>query len=249
MPLENEMKKPRAFIKPAGVLNIGMGINVVLYIAMGFFGYLKYGENSQGTITLNLPGELLSKVVQLLLALAMYFSHALQCYVAIDLTWNEYIQPQFRYMTEKQQLIREYVVRTLIVGFTFMLGYFIPQLDLFISLFGALCLAAVGISFPALIQICTFWKTNSIGGRIFLVTKSTAIILFGILALVVGTYTSLSEIIKTFSKPELIPQSIIINTTESTTSVVTEKTLALVNDTLATGMAMLNATLRPMVMP
>lgn len=33
----------------------------------------------------------------------------------------------------------------------------IPNLELFISLFGALCLSALGLAFPALIQICTHW--------------------------------------------------------------------------------------------
>lgn len=30
---------------------------VLLYIAFGFMGYLKYGENIQDSITLNLPPE------------------------------------------------------------------------------------------------------------------------------------------------------------------------------------------------
>lgn len=32
-----------------------MVIIVVLYVAMGLFGYLRYGNESLGTITLNLP--------------------------------------------------------------------------------------------------------------------------------------------------------------------------------------------------
>ena len=119
MPLENEMKKPRKFIKPLGVLNIGMGANIILYVCMGLFGYLWYGNGVDGTITTNLPkGELLSKVVQLLLALAIFLSHSLQCYVAIDISWNEYLQPKLVHLSEKRQFFWEYIVRTLIVIFT-----------------------------------------------------------------------------------------------------------------------------------
>ena len=40
-----------------GVLNTSMTLVVALYVAMGFYGYLRYGENVDATITLNLPPE------------------------------------------------------------------------------------------------------------------------------------------------------------------------------------------------
>lgn len=55
MPVENQMKKPEQFLGCPGVLNIAMGIVVVLYAVIGFFGYLKYGEETTGSITFNLP--------------------------------------------------------------------------------------------------------------------------------------------------------------------------------------------------
>lgn len=57
MPLENNMKTPTHFIGCPGVLNTGMFFVVSLYAFTGFFGYLKYGENTQSSITLNLPQE------------------------------------------------------------------------------------------------------------------------------------------------------------------------------------------------
>ena len=38
-----------------GVLNTSMTLVVALYIAMGFYGYLRFGEAIDETITLNLP--------------------------------------------------------------------------------------------------------------------------------------------------------------------------------------------------
>lgn len=57
MPLENNMKTPQSFLGCPGVLNFGMSAVVILYSGFGFFGYLKYGEITEGSITLNLPKE------------------------------------------------------------------------------------------------------------------------------------------------------------------------------------------------
>ena len=37
------------------VSKLYVGLVVGLYVAMGFYGYLKFGENIKGSITLNLP--------------------------------------------------------------------------------------------------------------------------------------------------------------------------------------------------
>lgn len=57
MSLENNMKTPQHFIGCPSVLNIGMFVVVALYSMIGFAGYLKYGEKTQGSVTLNLPVE------------------------------------------------------------------------------------------------------------------------------------------------------------------------------------------------
>jgi proton-coupled amino acid transporter len=57
IPLQSEMKKPEQFIKTFGVLNIGMTIVTSLILVMGFLGYLKYGDEVKGSLTLNLPEE------------------------------------------------------------------------------------------------------------------------------------------------------------------------------------------------
>lgn len=57
LPLENNMKTPQDFGGLNGVLNTGMIIVASLYTAVGFFGYLKYGENVAATITLNLDSK------------------------------------------------------------------------------------------------------------------------------------------------------------------------------------------------
>lgn len=197
LPLENEMKTPKSFGGTYGVLNISMVFIVFLYVGMGFFGYLKFGDDIQGSITLNLPAaEILAQCVKGMLAFAIYITHGLACYVAIDITWTDYLVKRFGSSSKK--LFYEYVVRTGLVMITFLLAVAIPNLELFISLFGALCLSALGLVFPALIQLFTYWKQISGLEKVIMVLKNAVIVIIGLVGLVVGTYTSLSEIIATF---------------------------------------------------
>ena len=57
LPIENQMKTPEDMRGWNGVLNMNMAMVTSLYMAVGFFGYLKYGEDVLGSITLNLPSD------------------------------------------------------------------------------------------------------------------------------------------------------------------------------------------------
>lgn len=57
LPLKNAMRIPSDFDKTFGVLNVGMVFVTIIFLTTGFFGYLKYGEDVQGSLTLNLPPE------------------------------------------------------------------------------------------------------------------------------------------------------------------------------------------------
>lgn len=57
LPLKNAMKKPEQFGSAFGVLNVGMALTTILYTSFGYFGYLKFGENVAGSLTLNLPEQ------------------------------------------------------------------------------------------------------------------------------------------------------------------------------------------------
>lgn len=60
--------------------------------------------------------ENLSRLAQLakgMLAFGIYITHGLACYVAIDITWNDYVVKKIGNTPRK--LLWEYVVRTLLV--------------------------------------------------------------------------------------------------------------------------------------
>lgn len=57
MPLENEMKTPKSFVGLTGILNQSFTAIVCLYVGMGLFGYLRYGDDVAGSITLSMPED------------------------------------------------------------------------------------------------------------------------------------------------------------------------------------------------
>lgn len=52
LPLKNQMKHPQQF---AFVLYLGMTLVTILFICLGSLGYMRFGSNTQASITLNLP--------------------------------------------------------------------------------------------------------------------------------------------------------------------------------------------------
>lgn len=51
------MKNPTHLTHSPRLLYIGMLFSVLINTLIGFFGYLKYGPETKGVISLNLPGD------------------------------------------------------------------------------------------------------------------------------------------------------------------------------------------------
>merc|ERR1712137_1440507 len=127
-----------------GVLNTSMVIVSCLYISVGYFGYMRYGENVLGSITLNLPNDFLATLVKLVMSLAIFFTYALQFYVPIDL-----MLPFFqRRVRPENWLMADYGLRYSLCLLTFGLAAAIPKLDLFISLVGAMSSSTLALMAP-----------------------------------------------------------------------------------------------------
>lgn len=128
LPLQNAMRKPRDFHRPAGVLNVGMVIVTSLFLVIGFFGYLKYGDAIESSISLNLPiGDKLAQAVKILFAVGVLLGFALQFFIAIQIMWPPMVQ---RFGWESHLLLRELLFRTLMV---FVTCEFILFFALFLS--------------------------------------------------------------------------------------------------------------------
>lgn len=109
------MATPKSFGGTCGVLNSGMTVIIILYAGMGFLGYLKYGADALGSVTLNLPeGEWVSQSIRVLFAIAIFISYGLQCYVPVDIIWNVYLADKYK-DSGKKQLVYEMLVRIVVV--------------------------------------------------------------------------------------------------------------------------------------
>lgn len=69
----------------------------------------------------------------------------------------------------------------------------VPLLGLFISLVGSFCLSALGIAFPAIIEMCAFWPEKS-HPRTLLFWKDMLLILVGVIGLSAGSYSAIYAI-------------------------------------------------------
>lgn len=189
LPLENNMETPEDFGGLTGVLNTGMVIVACLYTGVGFFGYLRYGDHmKRGSITLNLPqDEILAQSVRVMLALAIFLSYGLQFYVPMNIIWPSL---KTRIRPERQRSV-EIALRTALVCMTFIIALAVQNLSVVISLVGAVSSSTLALIFPPLIEIVTFWD-NGLTKQMF--CKDMAIMVFGVLGFIFGTYASVHDI-------------------------------------------------------
>jgi len=196
MPLENNMKTPKNFLGFFGVLNTGMGGVTVVYILLGFLGYLKYGEETQSSITLNLPtNEIPAQLAKICIALAVFCTYGLQFFVCLEIAWTK-IQESF----EKVTNFHNYILRTVMVTFSVLIAIAVPTIGPFIGLIGAFCFSLLGIIAPVVIEFATF----SDNVTVWMTVRNVVLIVVGILALVFGTASSITEILVMYA-PE-VPQ-------------------------------------------
>ncbi|KAL6953110.1 hypothetical protein U1Q18_048996 [Sarracenia purpurea var. burkii] len=110
-------------------------------------------------------------------------------YVPMSIIWPTLSQ---RFPTEVTKKYGEYVVRVVLIMFTFVLAAVIPNLSSVISLVGSVSSSMLALIFPPLIELVTFWDA---GISRYTIAKDIFIALFGLLGFVAGSYTSILNIL------------------------------------------------------
>ncbi|ALC49172.1 CG4991, partial [Drosophila busckii] len=196
LPLRNSMKEPEKFSSRFGVLNITMLFITALFIFTGFVSYLRWGDQVEGSITLNLNvEEVLSQVVKIVAALGVFFGYPIQFFVMIKILWPPVKRANS--CAQKYPITMQVALRFVMIMMTFGVALVVPQLNLFISLIGALCSTSLAFVIPILIDFVTRAQVpKGLGTLIYL--KNFAILTVALLGIVTGTYQSIVEIIREF---------------------------------------------------
>ncbi|XP_047989126.1 LOW QUALITY PROTEIN: proton-coupled amino acid transporter-like protein pathetic [Leguminivora glycinivorella] len=193
MPVENEMKKPQHFLRCPSVLYITMIAVTFLFTVFGFFGYLQFGEEVKGSVTLNLPDdELLAQITKLLMAMVIYFTYPLQCYVALEM-----IVRKLKKCESKFENLIQISIRTFLVLLSVAVAAAFPNLELVISFVGAIFFSTLGFLFPAIVETVYRWDRDR-GPFNYIVYKNLIIGSFSLFILFSGAYTSAVRIIDEF---------------------------------------------------
>ncbi|KAF2893775.1 hypothetical protein ILUMI_12397 [Ignelater luminosus] len=191
IPLKNEMKNPPQFDSPFGVLNVGMTFVTVLFVIMGFMSYLKYGEEIEGSVTLNLnKGDVLAQGVQVATGGSILFTYPIQYYVVYGIIWRFLIEhcghsshPQFD----------NFFFRLALVLITFIIAEITPYLGAVISLVGSFSSSALALMIPPLLEYVMCLRMATLTK--WIIVKDISIATIGILGAITGTYESLAEIV------------------------------------------------------
>ena len=195
MPLENNMKTPQHIVGICGVLNKGMSGVTLVYILLGFLGYVKYQDKTTDSIPLNLPqGEIPAQVALILISLAVYCTFGLQFYVCLDIAWNG-IKDRF----QKKPMLANYILRTVMVTGAVLLAVAVPTIGPFMGLIGAFCFSILGLLIPVFVETVTYWDVGFGPGN-WVALKNVVICVIGLLALVFGSRKAVTEIVKLYSE-------------------------------------------------
>lgn len=180
LPLKNSMNEPEKFGR---VLNLGMTVVTIMYISLGVVGFITFGESICGSITLNLPEEVLYISVKVMYSAAIFVTYAIQFYVPMSIL---YWPPG----DERYRVWKDLILRTFLVALTCLLAVAIPDLGDFIALIGACASSLLALVFPPLIECLTMRNSAKVT-----LAKNVLIMSFGLLGAVFGTYTSIRSVI------------------------------------------------------
>nr|XP_026491466.1 proton-coupled amino acid transporter-like protein CG1139 [Vanessa tameamea] len=195
MPVENEMANPGHFLGCPGVLNITMCLVGSLYAVVGLFGYMKYGNDVLGSVTLNLPeNEVLALTAKILVAIAVFFTYFLQMYAPMDILWMRLKGK----ISQRFQNHGQILMRSLSVILTVILAVAVPDLEILIGLVGAIFFSTLGLLIPIIVQTVHKWN-RGLGKYSYILFKNVILIVFYIIVLISGCYSSITAIISRFS--------------------------------------------------
>ncbi|KAK5973862.1 Transmembrane amino acid transporter protein, partial [Trichostrongylus colubriformis] len=196
LPLENKMRNPQQMLGFCGVISTSSMVVIVLYTSMGLMGYITYGSQIEGSITLNLTNNPVDFSVKVMLLLMTYCGYLIQYYPVTQMVWP-IMEPYLSNSPTFLLTVANYTMRYTIVILSFLFAYTIPNLEKMIPIIGVSSGMLLVLVFPAVIESVIFWEHWKKQGVIimyFHVILNAVYIVMGIFFLIVGVYDSVKSL-------------------------------------------------------
>ncbi|KAL7612968.1 amino acid transporter AVT3C [Lactuca sativa] len=177
LPIETEMENKNKFGK---VLGITIAFIAIMFASFGIFGYFAFGDETKDIITTNLGQGWLSSVVQLGLCLNLFFT--------FPIMMNPVYEVFERMFCEGRYSLWVRWVTVLVVS---LVALCVPNFADFLSLVGSSVCIVLGFVLPALFHLMVY--RNELGWIGWV--KDGALVVFGALLAISGTWSSLLEIL------------------------------------------------------
>jgi solute carrier family 36 (proton-coupled amino acid transporter) len=193
LPLENSMARPQNFKL---VFTSTMTLVYMLLVTFGMSGYIAYGHNTAGVITLNLPPSIFVYAVTIMLCLSLILTYPAQMYPVFEICenyifnerdYNATFNPYARYALSS-------LGRALIVLLSLVLASTIPSFSVITSLIGSAGSTSLAFILPVIFHYIIFRKEMDWP----LVVLHGLILIFGVGVTVLGTTFSLIQAINVF---------------------------------------------------
>lgn len=191
LPLKNELKFPQKFNAKFGVITMAYVPVCLMYSIFGLTCYIRYGEDTNENVILNLPSTYFNKLVISLYCVGVSCMFPLFSYVSFDIIWNNMLKDSFQ--KSEYRFVYEYVCRTLIPLSSILFAFVVPNLSLFLSLTGTVGTSVDSLIIPALIEMLIHYKT----GKYFLYCKDVIILIVASILIIAGTMNCFTQLMYT----------------------------------------------------
>ncbi|KAI8030753.1 Amino acid transporter AVT1J [Camellia lanceoleosa] len=159
--------------------------STIIYASMAIFGYLMFGSKVESQITLNLPTKKISSKVAIYTTLV----NPIAKYALMVTPIVNVIENLFPYYNRRPTSL---LIRIILVISTVIVALAIPFFGYLMSLVGAFLSVTASILLPCVCYLKVSGTYQRFGLEMAIIG---GILLVGILIMIIGTYTSLTEII------------------------------------------------------
>jgi proton-coupled amino acid transporter len=192
--IENEMQEPQKYLGFFGVLNVTSYVLATFYSLIGFFSYLRYGDDIEGSVTLNLPmDEPLALTAKILIGFGVLLSFGLGFHICMEILWTRF---HLKIKTMKRDFY-EVSMRTAVTILMVALAILIPKLEVFPSFVGTIVFATLSIFVPVLCELVYLYDKNYGKFKWKLIVDLFLILLYFVI-LISGTCSDVQAIIKIY---------------------------------------------------